>query len=30
VAEELRGAGLAVTFRDVIAGFQILAAAKKA
>ena len=28
VAEELRGAGLAVTFRDVIAGFQILAAVK--
>jgi ubiquinone/menaquinone biosynthesis C-methylase UbiE len=28
VAEELRGAGLMVTFRDVIAGFQILAAVK--
>jgi SAM-dependent methyltransferase len=28
VAEELRGAGLTVTFRDVIAGFQILAAVK--
>ena len=30
VAEELRGAGLTVTFRDVIAGFQILAAVKQA
>ena len=29
VAEELRGAGLTVTFRDVIAGFQILAATKE-
>ena len=28
VAEELRGAGLMVTFRDIIAGFQILAAVK--
>ena len=28
VAEEVRGAGLMVTFRDIIAGFQILAAVK--
>jgi ubiquinone/menaquinone biosynthesis C-methylase UbiE len=30
VAEELRGAGLTVTFRDMIAGFQIVAAVKNA
>jgi len=30
VAEELRGAGLTVTFRDIIAGFQIIAAVKNA
>ena len=30
VAEELRAAGLTVSFRDIFAGFQVLAAEKRA